>query len=210
MTPDDPRHGTVAGHIAHRRDGQKACLPCVAAKTRYEKIRNLYGDRMVPAIGTRRRIRALKALGHSGADIGKRLGVTYQAVHKLEHGKAEVVFNATAENVRRVYAEMCMSEPAGYHATRIRNQSARNGYAPPLAWNNIDDPDELPNLGGRDDEIDPVVVDRLLARQRVPSTRAEKVEAMRRWVAMGKSQAALCAIHGWKQGRYMEREDGAA
>lgn len=29
--------------------------------------------------------------------------------------------------------------------TRSRNIAIRKGYAPPLAWNNIDDPNELPS-----------------------------------------------------------------
>lgn len=211
MNPDDPRHGTTAGHQQHRKDDETACLPCIAAKTRYEKVRGLYGDRMVPAIGTRRRIQALKAIGHSGADIGARLGTTYQAVHKLEHSAAPTVFATTAVAVRRVFDEMCMTQPTGYHATRIRNQATRRGYAPPLAWDDIDDPDEQPNLGGNSvDHIDHVIVDRLLAGERVVSSSAEKVEAMRRWLAAGGSERSLCRMHGWKDGRYVEREDGAA
>jgi transcriptional regulator with XRE-family HTH domain len=144
MSPDDPRHGTTAGHYQHRKEGEEACQPCVAAKTRYEKIRTVYGNRMIPAIGTRRRVRALKAMGHSGAEIGARLGITYQAVNKIEHGSSDQIRVATAKKVRRVYEELCMTIPTGYHRTRIRNASARMGYAPPLAWNNIDDPNEVP------------------------------------------------------------------
>lgn len=146
MRPDDPRHGTTAGHYQHRKDGETACLPCIAAKTRYEKIRHVYGDRMVPALGTRRRIRALKAIGHSGADIGARLGVTYQAVHKLEHSTAERILAATAEAVAAVYADMCMESGSGFHANRMRRQAALRGYAPPLAWDEgaLDDPRSFP------------------------------------------------------------------
>ena len=78
-------------------------------------------------------------------------------------------------------------------ASRTKAHALRQGFAPPLAWTNIDDPDEQPNLGGVDDQIDPVVVDRLLHLERVVSTRAEKVEAMRQWLAMGRSQRSLCA-----------------
>lgn len=144
MSPLDPRHGTTAGHLAHRIAGQPACPACVAAKTRYEKTRQVYGDRMVPAVGTRRRIHALKALGHSGADIARRMGITYQAVHKLEHGAAPKVFAATALKVAAAYEQMCMTPATGLHRTRIRNQAAALGYAPPLAWDDIDDPDEQP------------------------------------------------------------------
>jgi len=144
---EDPRHGTTAGHLAHRHAGEPACAACVAAKTRYEKARNLYGPRMVPAVGTRRRIQALKAMGHSGADIAARLGVSYQAVHKLEHGTAAKVFAATADRVAATYEQMSMTLPTGYHRTRIRNKSTARGYVPPLTWDDIDDPDEQPTRG---------------------------------------------------------------
>jgi DNA-binding XRE family transcriptional regulator len=147
MLPDDPRHGTTAGHKAHRRDGEKACAPCVAAKTRYEKSRTVYGARMVPAIGTRRRIQALMAMGHSGTVIAQALGVTAQAVHKIETGTSPSVFAATAERVAEAYERLCMTLPTGYHRNRVRNRAARLGYAPPLAWDNIDDPGERPNRG---------------------------------------------------------------
>lgn len=61
-----------------------------------------------------------------------------------------------------------------------------------------------------DQDFDPVVVDRLLTGNRVPSTRADKVEAMRRWMATGRSQRSLCRVHGWQESRYVERQDGAA
>ena len=86
------------------------------------------------------------------------------------------------------------------------------GYAPPLAWDDIDDPTEMPRglVNSRDDDgIDPVVVDRLLAGERVRSTNAEKVEAMRRWTREGGSEKALCDMHGWRAGRYVTREDAA-
>lgn len=209
MSPDDPRHGTTAGHYQHRKDGETACLPCITAKSRYEKARQVYGDRMVPALGTRRRIRALKALGHSGADIGNRLGVTYQAVHKLEHSTAATVFAATDAAVREVYAAMCMTQPTGYHATRIRNKAAQLGYAPPLAWDDIDR-DEAPNLGGIDDQPDPVVVDRLLAGDMSLARTATAAERRAVVAAWPRSLAELERLTGWRAGRYIEREEGAA
>lgn len=209
MSPNDKRHGTVAGHQAHRAAGEPACSSCVAAKTRYEKVRDIYGDRMVPAIGTRRRIQALKALGHSGADIAERLGVTYQAVHKLEHGTADKVFAATAEKVRTAFAEMCMTLPTGYHRTRIRNQSLAAGYAPPLAWDNIDDPSESPS-GSLCDEggVDPVAVDRLLSGEwHFPLTRDERFVVLERWAG---SDNELERRTGWNVARMRREMRGAA
>jgi transcriptional regulator with XRE-family HTH domain len=201
MKADDPRHGTTAGHQAHRMDGEDACPPCVAAKSRYEKSRAVYGHRMVPALGTRRRVQALKALGHSGADIAARMGVTYQAVHKIETGTADRIFARTALKVQRAYDEMSMLCPTGYHRTRIRNLAAARGYAPPLAWDSIDT-DPAPQIGGKDVEVDPVVVLRILAGDVVPATNAERTEVVRRWVAVGRAVNDLERLTGWKPERY--------
>ena len=73
MTPDDPRHGTVAGHIAHQRDGGDYCLSCITAKARYDKRRKWDAANgrgyTVPSIGARRRIQALQAIGGSRPQV---------------------------------------------------------------------------------------------------------------------------------------------
>ena len=219
MSPEDPRHGTTAGHYAHRKDGEPACGPCVAAKTRYEKTRHVYGPRMVPATGTRRRIQALKAMGHSGADIAAALGVTYQAVNRLEHSTSAHIFAATQANVARVYEEMCMTLPTGYHRTRIRNAAARAGYAPPLAWDDIDtDPQPVgwqyqpPSRFTRADtlaELDHLGHGITDACRRLQITR----ESLEKWCArhgMGEVYSRLVdreAMRYWRNGR---AEGGAA
>lgn len=53
------------------------------------------------------------------------------------------------------------------------------------------------------DRLDEVVVDRLVALRRVPASRAEKVEAMHRWLLMGRSEKSLCEAHGWRTSRYV-------
>lgn len=47
MRADDPRHGTYAGHIAHRKDGEESCQPCKDARTRYEKRYRAYGSTII-------------------------------------------------------------------------------------------------------------------------------------------------------------------
>ena len=206
----DPRHGTTAGHMAHRTAGEPACAACVAAKSRYEKVRQVYGDRMVPAIGTRRRIHALMALGHSGADIAKRLGVTYQAVHRIEHSTSERIWVRTAANVARVYGELSMTRPTGPHSNRIRAKAAERGYVVPLAWDDIDHDPEPPAHEPADD-VDPVVVHRLVRGEwTLPATRAERTEAVRRWVASGRSLRSLRNESGWKPERYLTVGEDAA
>ena len=89
----------------------------------------------------------------------------------------------------------------GRYAKRTRNLAARSGYAPPLAWDDIDNDPEPPAVNHGDD-IDPVVVMRLLEGRRITATKAEKVAALERWVRDGGSERELCEIHGWKAGRY--------
>lgn len=57
--------------------------------------------------------------------------------------------------------------------------------------------------------VHPSTVERLLAGDRIESTRAEKVEAMRRWLANGGSQRELCRIHGWAENRYVTKREAA-
>lgn len=35
MSPDDPRHGTRAGAVAHRKDGETPCDPCRKGEAAY-------------------------------------------------------------------------------------------------------------------------------------------------------------------------------
>lgn len=37
MKRDDPRHGTRAGWVAHRREGKKPCRPCLDANAAYTR-----------------------------------------------------------------------------------------------------------------------------------------------------------------------------
>lgn len=213
MKADDKRHGTTAGYQAHRRAGVPVCGDCLRAKTRYEKSRNVYGEQMVPAIGTRRRIRALKALGFSGSEIGDHLRITYQAVHKLETSKAAKVYAPTSRSVAALYEQLSLARPIGPHSQRIRNHAARLGYALPWQWFDIDDPAEIPDPGYSErrsigDEADPVVVDRILGGDMSlakTATRAEKVEVVARWTG---SKKQLETRTGWNTNRY--REDVSA
>lgn len=213
VSPEDPRHGTVAGYVAHRRD-KADCAACREAMRLYERNRQARrylarGRLVVDGTGTRRRLQALVAIGHSFASLDRELGRKRTYAHYLANTDGEV-YRSTALAVASLYERLCMTPAPGWRGERQRRIAAGNGYAPPLAWDDIDDPAERPNLGGHDDEMDPVVVERLLAGRDVASTRAEKVEAMRRWLATGRSEKSLCDTHGWKPGRYIEREAGAA
>lgn len=161
----------------------------------------------IGAAGARRRLQGLAAQGWDLERLQAEVGINASTLAAIRSGHTDRI------SVRKHDAVVAATERIGLRVNesrQARQNAARKGWVGLLAWTDIDDPNERPNLGGVDDQIDPVVVDRLVAQQRVPSTRAEKFEAMRRWVAMGRPAASLCAAHGWRQGRYVEREDGAA
>lgn len=214
MSPDDERHGTNGGYLQHVFAKESACEPCRDAHNTYR--RNLWRKKYlrrvdqlyIDSTGTIRRIRALMALGWRYSDIDEAAGQRTSWTHNLTNQKQ--VHLDTADRVARIYDELSMTPGP---SNRLRALALKYGWHPPLAWDDatIDDPDEQPNLGGNtDDQIDHVIVDRLIAGERILSSPAEKVEAMRRWLAAGGSEREMCRVHGWKDGRYVEREDGAA
>lgn len=90
----------------------------------------------VDGAGTRRRLQALIAIGHSGASLADRIGYSRTNVWSLILG--EVLVSArTAAKVAAVYREL-WDQPG--RSVRARNLAVKRGWAPPLAWDDIDDP----------------------------------------------------------------------
>ena len=148
MQPEDPRHGTYAGAVAHWFDDGRPCAPCARAETRYRKQRKLDAlrgnPRTVPAIGIVRRIHALHALGWSGRQIADAAGASINTLRAMQYHDSERVHRATADRVIAAYESLAMRRPDGGYADRQRTMARRKGWAPPLAWDDIDDPDEQP------------------------------------------------------------------
>lgn len=95
---------------------------------------------LVSAVGTRRRVQALQAIGwplsRLGAELGRgELGAT--------RSRSDQVQARTAVEVAELFARLELT-PGPSSITKIR--AARKGWPPPLAWDDIDDPDEHPDL----------------------------------------------------------------
>lgn len=116
--------------------------------------------RNVNAAGTKRRIEALMRNGWSQAHIGAALGVSRQRISTYRRG--EHVESDTARAVRDLF-EQLWDKPGP--EIRVVNKAIREGFPPPLAWDDIDDPDSEPIMleptvrpgGGR--PVDEVVED---------------------------------------------------
>jgi transposase len=97
------------------------------------------------ATGSIRRLRALYALGHSRETIAQAVGVLPTSISRLLDGDVEHVRGTTASQIRAAYTELSMIVGT---CERTRNRAAREGWAPPLAWDDdVDDPNAVPNLG---------------------------------------------------------------
>lgn len=177
----------------------------------------------VPLFRARRRLQALQCLGWSLAEIGERCGWSSQNLLAIIRDNTwrprETVSAATFAKIARVYDELSMRvAPNDRYTSNVRNRARRLGYMPPLAWDDIDDPNEQPrgvHRTGEDrtrtkDDVDPVVVERVLAGDKLPTTKAEKFEITRRWTADGRSLNELERLTGWKSDRYVVREQEAS
>ena len=142
----------------------------------------------VPATGTRRRIRALMAIGWRHADMQAHCGSPTSVIASQ---KGCWVTWRTRQRVAAMYDALSMT-PGPSDA--VRRRAARLGYAPPLAWDDdtIDDPAATPDHGTvpllRDTVIDDVAVQQVLDEHRDVTTLApaERREAIRRALAAGR------------------------
>ncbi len=130
----------------------------------------------IPAVGTVRRLQALATIGHTFGSIAAELGVTTQAVERIS--KAALVRRITAARIGNIY-DRWSGTPGP--STICRRRAVARGWAPPLAWDNIDDPNEKPHLN----------LDRRKAR-----IQAQWTKQVRRLVDAGHTQRQITAQLG--------------
>lgn len=166
------RHGD---YKAYARSGCR-CPSAKRARKRHtqEVADGTFQREHVDSTGTRRRIQALAALGWGHADICALAGVgRAQLAHWARWPK---VHRDNARLISEVYDQLSMRVPADSPRTRqLRAQAKYRGWVPPLAWDDIDDPDEQPQVapspsGG----VDVVAVDRREQGEDIALNRAER------------------------------------
>lgn len=188
-----------------------SCGPCRDAQTRYVKRWRLARARgakfMVPSAPSVRKLQALARLGHTFSDIAREAGYSGPAaITNLM--KRDVIRSATEVRIEEVYRHLEMKIPYMTHHRRLVQQRAIDeGWLPPLAYDDIDlgivaeveSTAEVPP--GR---FDLEVVEDFLqyGTWKRRTSRLEKIEIMRRWLADGRSENELCRLTGWRAGRY--------
>lgn len=134
--------GTFAGYKRHLREGTPTCAACRRENARRQNLRRMgvNTDPRVPALGTQRRIRALQRMGWPMKVLITEFGM--QHIGSLTSiFTYDVVKADTEARVREVFERLeATPGPSSIAAKR----AAGRGYAPPAAWDDIDDPNESP------------------------------------------------------------------
>ena len=162
----------------------------------------------VPKVGAVRRIQALIAIGYPHHEQQRISGVQ---THTVLSQRGRWITASTHPAIARMYDDLSMV-PGPSSISRAR--AAARGYAPPLAWDDIDR-DEMPTtvdplsdfepIG--DDDFDEVVVQRRLdGDTAVPMSKAERRELARRWAQLGRPLAELERLHGINAGHARQWE----
>lgn len=98
-----------------------------------------------PNTGAMRRIQALAAIGWTQKEIAARVGCAQLTINRLAQGKYLTLHLDLDKRIRQTYAELCVQPRRdSADARRAIAWARRNGWVPPLAWDNIDDPKERP------------------------------------------------------------------
>lgn len=168
-------------------------------------------------IGVVRRIQALTRLGWSAPEIAARSGIHFTTIARLRDrsGRQQIGDDRLRDAIADAYEAMCMTvPPLTRHTSRLVKKAEANGWPPPLAWGDIDNPKARPIYGSargrRRTEVDEVVIDRILNHSSVPDdvTQAERREVVRRWRG---DQNELERLTGWNVSRIMrETRDDVA
>lgn len=181
---------TVLSRLMHGQTKVNRVTERKVLAVTFESILNRENpDGFVPAIGARRRIRALLRMGWRHEDLSA-AGVARSAV--LLHQRGGWITRASHDAVAAAFERLCMTPGP---SARTAGRAAKLGYAPPLAWDDIDDPRLHPELGDSLEEefVDESAVQRALAGDRVQLTEAERTEAVRRLTARGRSDEEIAA-----------------
>lgn len=134
------------GRTCYSRCGCR-CDDCRAGNARDRQLRKMGRLTYADPTGTRRRLQALGALGWSKAAIAVATGIHERQIAQLRSWDRPI-WRSTAERVRRGYDALSMRLPPDTPASRRnRTYAARRGWAPPLAWDDIDDPAATPQTG---------------------------------------------------------------
>lgn len=98
-----------------------------------------------PAIGASRRTRALYAIGHGRDSISATCGLSVCTIGQIANSRYTLIDGRVDAAVRLAYRLLADSQGPSLKA---RRRAESQGWAPPGAWDDIDDPAAMPDWTG--------------------------------------------------------------
>ncbi|WP_406083084.1 hypothetical protein OHA01_26250 [Micromonospora zamorensis] len=164
------------------------CLAALIDESDYRHRRRSGNPRELvrDATGACRTAQGLAHYGYTSAQIAEASGLSDRTILHLYAGKATI--RVSKDQALRAAAEKLIAapRPTGWAAGMARNAARRNRWAPLLAWDDIDDPNEQPNLGDttRSDDYDETTVGQAcegrLTYAQIAGHRPDLIETVRR------------------------------
>lgn len=112
---------------------------------KYNKLYRAGYRTSVPAFRAERRLQALMAIGYGANDVAARIpGMAPEHLRELCRGGRTVVYLKTFKKIDAVYQELYRFPNEALGAKRVKTWARKSKYAPPFAWNDIDDPNDTP------------------------------------------------------------------
>lgn len=221
----DPRHGLPVGV-----DAGCSCNRCRLAATRMTRVFDANRGGVCRYRATRR-LRALRAIGHTPERLAAAIGChLYDVLGLCETAGTATVRRDLFARIAAAY-EPLSARPGVGSVAEFEVAWAKNmRWMPPLAWDNIDDRLERPSRDARwcpdadcedsmcplehkarkHDTVDESAVARVMAGELVPTTRAEKETITARWLAAGRTWDSLESFTGWHLEKYRKEAGTAA
>lgn len=182
ICPSDHAHGASTNCVTSH--GCR-CGDCRAARREYmywhrhmiAAGRDDVFNRRVDATGTRRRIQALMCLGWSQSALERRSGIQQKVLS--DHLYRDYVSTRSRDRIAELYEQLSHlippTENAGQRISvnKARAYARRHGWAPPLAWDDIDN-DPEPATAEPSGAVDEVAVDLAVHGHPVHLTPAER------------------------------------
>lgn len=146
---------------------------------------------MYPAFRVARRLQGLTAIAWSANDLSPHAGITKAEIQKLRRPPGQWVSRKNFLAVCDVY-ERLSGTPGP--TEKCRGWALKMGFYPPLAWEDIDDPNETPSRGVRKDNIiDMTAVHLAMGGFPVRLTEAERDTVIIMLRARGESESKIAA-----------------
>lgn len=176
----------------HNADRSR-CLSAMAAGILSVGYRPHPEQALCLAVGARRRVHALSALGWPMETTAEILGTTKGALRTAIRGT--LITYTTWAAIATLYQQRCMTPGPSDKSRRMAQQY---GWSAPMAWDNIDHPDHRPSRGARvPSAVDEVAVQRALSGDHtIRLTGEEKRSAVTQAMALGWPPSLLAARLG--------------